>query len=286
MPLRVYDDRRRELLFIRPPRRIVSLVPSDTLNVFAVGAGDRLVGRTRYCVAPEGRVETIPVVGGTKDVDVDAVARLSPDLILANQEENSRKHLEQLAQMNLPVFVAFPRRVGDGFAHLARLARIAGTEEDSRELLRNSLETWRALNEDRRPPIRAFVPIWMEPLMTINQDTFISDALALAGAENVFTDRERRYPLQADLGNAEARPAGDRDTRYPRVTLDEVVGRSPEIVLLPDEPHPFSEADARVFRERLPGSEIAFCNGRDLSWYGAQSIDGLPRLRALVDLLR
>ena len=286
MPLRVYDDRRRELLFIRPPRRVVSLVPSDTLNVFAVGAGDRLVGRTRYCVAPEGRVEPIAVVGGTKDVDVDAVAQLEPDLILANQEENSRVHLEQLARMNLPVFVAFPRTVADGLAHLARLARIAGTEEESRDLLRKGLETWRALNDDRQPAISAFVPIWMEPLMTINQDTFISDALALAGARNVFADRERRYPLQADLGNAEARPPGDRDTRYPRVTFEEVAGRSPEIVLLPDEPHSFSEADAQVFRDRLPGAQIAFCNGRDLSWYGAQSVDGLPRLRALIDSFR
>ena len=286
MPLRVYDDRRRELLFIRPPRRIVSLVPSDTLNVFAVGAGDRLVGRTRYCIAPERRVEAIPVVGGTKDVDVDAVVQLQPDLILANQEENSRVHLEQLARMDLPVFVAFPRTVADGLAHLARLARIVGTEERSRDLLRNGLETWRALTEEQRPGVATFVPIWMEPLMTINGDTFISDSLVLAGGRNVFADRERRYPLQADVGAAEARPAGDRDTRYPRVTFDEVAGRSPEIVLLPDEPHPFSEVDARVFRERLPRAKIAFCDGRDLSWYGAQSIDGLPRLRALIDSLR
>jgi hypothetical protein len=102
----------------------------------------------------------------------------------------------------------------------------------------------------------------------------------------VFADRERRYPLQADLGAAEARPAGERDTRYPRVTLEEVALRAPEVVLLPDEPHPFGEADAQVFRTRLPAAKIAFCSGRDLSWYGAQSVDGLDRLRALIDGLR
>ncbi|HYZ90572.1 MAG TPA: helical backbone metal receptor, partial [Myxococcales bacterium] len=221
MPLRVYDDRGRELLFIRPPRRIVSLVPSDTLNVFALGAGDRLVGRTRYCVSP-GEAQGIPVVGGTKDVDVEAVARLEPDLVLVNQEENSRLHVERLAQLQLPVFVAFPRRVAEGLAHLARLARILGVEDGSRELLRRGLAALRALESDPRPAVPAFVPIWMEPLMTINQDTFIHDALALAGGRNVFANRERRYPLQADLGGAEPRPAGERDTRYPRVTLDEV----------------------------------------------------------------
>jgi len=286
MPLRVYDDRGRELLFIRPPRRVVSLVPSDTLNLFALGAGDRLVGRTRYCVAPEGEVEHVPVVGGTKDVDVRAVAALEPDLVVSNQEENSRAHVEELARLQLPVFVAFPRRVADGLAHLARLARILGAQDASRDLLRRGLRALRAAEESLRPPLAAFVPIWMEPLMTVNADTFISDALSLAGGRNVFADRERRYPLQADLGAAEARPAGERDTRYPRVTLEEVALRAPEVVLLPDEPHPFGEADAQVFRTRLPAAKIAFCSGRDLSWYGAQSVDGLDRLRALIDGLR
>lgn len=286
MPLRVYDDRGRELLFIRPPRRVVSLVPSETLNVFALGAGDRLVGRTRYCVAPEGQVERLPVVGGTKGVDVEAVAALEPDLVLCNQEENSRPHVEQLARLQLPVFVSFPRRVGEGLSHLARLARILGVEEQSRDLLRRGLSALRDLEARPAAPLDAFVPIWMDPLMTINADTFISDALGLAGGRNVFADRERRYPLQADLGGGEARPAGERDTRYPRVTLDEVAQRSPRIVLLPDEPHPFSEADAQVFRGSLPAAKVVFCSGRDLSWPGARSVEGLPRLRALFDSLR
>jgi len=286
MPLRVYDDRGRELLFIRPPRRVVSLVPSDTLNVFALGARDRLVGRTRYCVAPEGEVDALPVVGGTKDVDVRAVAQLEPDLVLCNQEENSRAHVEQLAKMQVPVLVAFPRTVADGLAHLARLARILGVEQGSRDLLRRGLRSVRALQEEARNPIATFVPIWMDPLMTVNADTFISDALALAGGGNVFSDRERRYPLQADLGTADPRPAGDRDTRYPRVSLEEVAARAPGLILLPDEPHPFTQADAQALRSRIPAAKVVFCSGRDLSWYGAQSIEGLPRLRALLDSLR
>jgi hypothetical protein len=95
------------------------------------------------------------------------------------------------------------------------------------------------------------------------------------------------YPLAADLGQAVPRPAGTRDTRYPRIGLDEVVQRAPEIVLLPDEPHPFSEDDAGVFRAALPpGTKVVRCGGRDFSWYGAQSVEGVPRLRALVDSLR
>ena len=281
--LRIVDDRQRELIFLRPPRRIVSLVPSDTLNVLALGAGERLVGRTRYCDAPDAA----PVIGGTKDVDVDAVAKLSPDLILANQEENSRSHLEELAQLSLPVLVSFPKTVAEGLSHLGRLAKIL--EVDARELLRRG---YAAVTEAQaalrmRPPLRAFVPIWMDPLMTVNGQTYMNDAIRLGGADNVFADRQRMYPLAADLGQAVPRPSGTRDTRYPRVTLDEVVERAPGIVLLPDEPHPFSEQDAGVFRRALPAAtKVVRCGGRDFSWYGAQSIEGVPRLRALIDSLR
>ena len=281
-PLRILDDRQRELLFLRPPRRIVSLVPSDTLNVVALGAADRLVGRTRYCDPVAAAVE----VGGTKDVDVDAVARLMPDLILANQEENSRAHLEQLAQLSLPLLVSFPKTVAEGLSHLARLAKILETH--ARDLLRRGYaamaEAEAALRARR--PLRAFVPIWMDPLMTLNGQTYMSDALRLGGGENVFADRQRLYPLSADLGQAVPRPAGTRDTRYPRVTLEEVAQREPQIVLLPDEPHPFSEEDADLFRRALPSARVVRCGGRDFSWYGAQSVEGLPRLRALIGSLR
>ena len=282
MPLRLEDDRKRELLFLRPPRRVVSLVPSDTLNVIALGAGERLVGRTRYCDAPA----SVPVVGGTKDVDVEAVCRLEPDLVLANQEENSRAHVEELIRRQLNVYVAFPKTVAQGLAQLARLAKIL---ESGAGLVRRGYAAL-AAPPPAGPPLRAFVPIWMEPLMTIGGETFISDALRVAGAENVFADRLRRYPIAADLRGQPAGDPGERDVRYPRVTLDEVVARAPQIVLLPDEPHPFSEQDAEVVRALdLPAAragKVRLCGGRDLSWPGAQSIEGMGRLRALIDSLR
>jgi len=288
VPLRVFDDRKREVLFVRPPQPIVSLVPSDTLNLFALGAGARVVGRTRYCVEPEGAVESIPVVGGTKDVDAGAVAALHPDLVLANQEENARKPIEALARLQLQVFVSFPRKVAEGIAHLARLSRILAVDRDPAvmDLLRRGYRAAAPSAPAPRPPLRTFVPIWMDPLMTVNGETFIHDALALAGGENVFAGRIRRYPLQADLVSDPAKPAGERDTRYPRVTLEEVRERAPELLLLPDEPHPFSEADAGALRSALPSARVAFCSGRDLSWYGARSAEGIPRLRAQLAALR
>lgn len=297
MILRIEDDRKRTLTFGAAPRRVVSLVPSDTLNVATLGCGAALVGRTDYCELPADVAQRTPSVGGTKNPRLEAILDLSPELVIANQEENTKRDLEALAQRGVKVFVCFPKRAADGLAHLARLARIFRVEADAsvRELLKRGYEAIREAQEARRSraPLRAFCPIWMSPLMTVHGATFISDVLDLAGAENVFADRERRYPLAADVGDAAPltpEERAGRDTRYPRVTLEEVVARAPELVLLPDEPHPFTEEDAAVFRRLdIPAASrraVVRTSGKDLCWYGAQTIHGLPRLRALVDAHR
>jgi ABC-type Fe3+-hydroxamate transport system substrate-binding protein len=291
--LRVVDPRGRELDFRSVPRRVVSLVPSDTLNVAALGCGGALVGRTDYCELPEDVVRGLPSIGGTKNPRIDDVCALRPDLVLANQEENTRGDLEELARRGVRVYIAFPKRVIEGLAHLARLARIFHVERDAgvRDLVARGYHALRAADEARSgaAPVRTFCPIWMDPLMTIHGDTFISDMLDLCGAQNVFADRERRYPLAADLGKASPLPrekVGDRDVRYPRVTLEEVVARVPELVLLPDEPHPFSEEDAAVFGALdIPAVEmgaVVRIAGKDLCWPGARSVDGIARVRELV----
>ena len=292
--LRIDDDMKRALTFGVAPKRVVSLVPSDTFSVAAIGCGAALVGRTDYCELPAEVAARVPSVGGTKNPRVEAILDLSPDLVIANQEENTKKDLEAIAQRGVKVFVCFPKRAADGIAHLARLARIFRVESDPavRDLLRRGYAAIREAEEARaaKPPVRTFCPIWMKPLMTINGATFISDMLGLAGAVNVFADRERKYPLAADIGRSAplaVEDAAGRDIRYPRVTLEEVTARAPELVLLPDEPHPFSEEDAEVFRALdIPAAKraaVVRTSGKDLCWYGAQTVDGLPRVRALVD---
>ena len=269
--LKLNDDLGRTLVFLHPPQRVVSLVPSDTYSVIALGAGERLVGRTTWCEHGEA-----PTVGGTKDVDVDAVLALAPQLVIANQEENTRNALEALAA-RVPVLVSLPRRVEQGVAHLARLARILGVEqtERARELIRRGYAGARPAELTRR----AFVPIWMDPLMTLNADTFGSDVLAHAGVANAFGDRMRLYPLAADLGKSAPQDASGRDVRYPRVSLDEVRARGAELLVLPDEPHAFSDADEAVLREALAGARVVRVSGKDLFWYGAWTIEAIDRLR-------
>jgi ABC-type Fe3+-hydroxamate transport system substrate-binding protein len=300
--VRILDDRERELVFSRPPERIVSLVPSDTLSLFDLGAGSRVVGRTRYCVAPEGQVEQIPVVGGTKDVDADAVAALQPDLVLLNQEENTPQVVKALAERRIPAFISFPRTVIAGLAHASRLALILGLVQDpkAKATIARGYAALRAAEEQvaadaaaGRAPLPVFVPIWLEPLMTISGETYVSDILRLSGARNVFSERQRRYPLAADQGRAESVPDAElkgRDTRYPRITLAEIEAAAPEAILLPDEPHCFTEADALLFRgQRTPAAvsgRVRLCGGRDLTWHGTQSIGALARVRSLIESLR
>jgi ABC-type Fe3+-hydroxamate transport system substrate-binding protein len=273
--LSVVDDLGRALAFARPPRRVVSLVPSDTHSVIALGAGERLVGRTTYCDSPEAAA--VATVGGTKDVDVEAVVACAPDLVIANQEENTRAALEALAS-RVPLLVSLPRRVDAGVAHLARLSRILGVAErdPARALIRRGYALPSAAASGRS----AFVPIWMDPLMTFNADTFGADVLARVGVGNVFGDRLRLYPLAADLGKTAPRDAAGRDVRYPRVSWAEVAARRPELVILPDEPHAFSAADAAAIEVALPGVRQVRVSGKDLFWYGAWTIDALDRLAA------
>jgi ABC-type Fe3+-hydroxamate transport system substrate-binding protein len=297
--IRVTDDRGRVLSFSRPPARIVSLVPSDSYTLLRLGCGERLVGRTEYCVEPAGEVAALPTVGGTKDADVECIADLRPDLVVANQEENRRVDIERLEQLGLPVLLSFPRTVQQGLTHTERLVQLLG---EARSEALAALEVGRQqverLSRTERVPIDTFVPIWMDPLMTANGATFLSDVVELVGGRNVFAARQRRYPLSADLGRRAPLPpeqVSERDTRYPRVTFAEVTERQPALVLLPDEPHEFSDADAEVFRGlAIPAAvrdeagcdAVSMCDGRDLMWYGLRCLEGLGRIEALVDAAR
>lgn len=291
MRVGVFDDMRRKIILPQPLQRIVSLVPSDTETLFDLGVGDRVVGRTRYCVEPAAQVSDVQVVGGTKDIDVDQIMSLSPDLVLANQEENSRANLEALAERGARVFVSFPKRFNDAIAHVARLARFVGASERAKDIVR---EGYARLDDSRQgEPISVFVPIWREPLMTFSDNTYSHDLLARCGAQNVFADRERQYPLKADLGERSPLPAdqvANRDRRYPRIQESEIIERAPELILLPDEPHEFSEADKSYFAgldtPAAREGRIHFVDGKDLFWPGSRSVAARDRLRALIDELR
>jgi ABC-type Fe3+-hydroxamate transport system substrate-binding protein len=279
------------------PSRVVSLVPSVTESLFDLGVGDRLVGITDYCLHPADRVADLLKIGGTKNPDVRKIKAILPDLIIANQEENRKEDVEALQAEGFKVWVTFPRTMREAIDLLWATIRVFRVPMMGQRL--SVLETtyeWTSLAAENMTPVSVFCPIWREPRtgegpvrwwMTLNRETYMHDVLRVCGGANVFADRDRRYPLAADLGGTQL-PAlhPERDTRYPRVKPEEVAERAPEVILLPSEPYPFAEADLAAF-ESFPdipavrNNRVHLVDGSLLTWPGtrlARALADLPTL--------
>lgn len=249
------------------PRRIVSLVPSITELLFALGLGPAVAGCTIFCTHPPDGVADKVRVGGEKNPKLDVIRDLGADLVVANVEENVREHVETLRGWGIAVFVTYPRTVTDGIRLIRDLGALTGAQEPATRLaddLERRLDRVRA-ERAGRTPVRVFCPIWRRPYMTINGDTYISDMLAVCGGDNVFAGLP---------------------TRYPEVTLDEVARAAPHVILLPDEPYRFRPVHAADFTRyaEMPAVEtgrIHVVDGKLLSWYGpriAEALESLPKL--------
>jgi len=253
------DDSGRTLALAAPPRRIVSLVPSLTEVVCALGAAPRLVGVTRYCTDPPEVVATLPKVGGTKNPDLAAIAALRPDLVLMNAEENRREDFDALVGQGLIVFVSHPRDVRAAALSIERVGialGCAGEGAAQRAAIEAALH---ATNADGALRPRVFCPIWRKPWMSFNRETFAHDLLASAGGHNVCADRAERYP---------------------EVDLAEIAELAPDVVLLPDEPYHFSPRDlphlaALADTPALRRQRVHFVDGKALSWYGPRTPSAL-----------
>ncbi|HKE72977.1 MAG TPA: helical backbone metal receptor [Acidimicrobiales bacterium] len=229
-----------------PARRIVSLVPSVTETLVAWGVPP--VACTRFCEQPD-----LAHVGGTKDPDVGAIVDLAPDLVVMCVEENRREDADALAEAGVTTAALAVDGVADVAPALRMLAGLVGVDP--------------AVVQDvgtpaAAPRLRAFVPIWRRPWMSLAGGTYGSSLLAALGVANVFAD------------------AGDR---YPTVTLDEARARRPEVVLAPSEPYPFRERHVPELAEVAP---VVLVDGQDLFWWGARTPEALSRLGArLADAL-
>jgi ABC-type Fe3+-hydroxamate transport system substrate-binding protein len=268
-----------------------------TESMFDLGLGDSLVGITDYCIHPAQETARLPKVGGPKNPRVDEILGLKPDLVLANWEENSRKTVESLQTAGIPVWVTFPRTVDHAVKILWDLANLFHSQGavDRIKKIEAELEQVRSDNAQRQT-VRCFCPIWYEHTqsgypwwMTFNQNTYCHDLLAVFGVENVFAGRQRRYPLDADLGFGAAQEATGRDTRYPRVSLEEVRSAMPELILLPDEPFPFNETHRQAINEYLVHSpavqnqRVFLLDGSLITWHGTRLERALQEFIGIFD---
>lgn len=232
------DDLGADVGVPRPPRRVVSLVPSLT-EALAVTVPDRLVGATDWCTHPAGL--DVPRVRGTKNPDRAAIAALRPDLVVANQEENRQLDVERLRAAGIPVWVTVIESLDEALHSMRRLFADVLDAGEPDWLTRATAEWAQPAPETE---LRVVVPIWRDPWMAVGPRTFSGDLLRLLGLRNVVDDPAQRYPRiePADLGP----DALDR-------------------VLLPDEPYVFTAEDGP---EAFAGVRSVLVSGRDLTWYG------------------
>ena len=196
------------------------------------------------------------------------IRSLNPDLVLANIEENLKEHVEALRDWGIPVFVTYPRTVTEGIRMVEELGAVTGTEERAREITAEIWPLYRQAERlgEIRPRVRVFCPIWRNPYMTINRDTYVHDMLRLSGGENIFADRSERYP---------------------QVTLEEVATAAPGVILLPDEPYRFRKAHVQDFGPyaEVPAvrdGRIHLVDGKLLTWYGPRIAEALQTLPSLL----
>jgi ABC-type Fe3+-hydroxamate transport system substrate-binding protein len=246
VPIRVNDVLDHEFDFAAAPRRVVSLVPSLTETLFDLGAGDDVAGITDFCIFPENVNK--PRVGGTKNPHIEEIRALAPDLVYVNLEENLERHAQAIEAF-APVFVTEPKTVDD----VAELITTLGVIHDRNDRARE-------LNDElaqERGHVASFtfaVPIWKKPWMWCGGDTYVSNLVESIGGRNVLHD----------------------ETRYPSLSLEQVLSLNPEVVFLPDEPYVFSADDAA---EITSARVIGPFPGHLFTWHGTRTILGLRFLR-------
>src|SRR5258708_5136314 len=222
--IQIGDDMGFRVELPHPPARIVSLVPSWTETLFALGFNSEIVGVTKFCVEPAAAVASIAKVGGTKNPDVRAILNLAPELVIANAEANRREDIERLRPGGIPVVTTYARTVPGAVESILRMGRALGRESGAAALAKQitlavsgieaALGVWSKLR------LRVFCPIWKKPWMSFNADTYAHDVLRMLGYNNVFASAGERYPL---------------------TTLEAAFELRPDLVILPDEPYEFDQ---------------------------------------------
>lgn len=243
----IRDALGREFTFAEPPQRVVSLVPSLTETLFAIGAGAAVIGITDFCIFPPDL--QLLRVGGTKNPRVDDIRALQPDLVYVNLEENLKRHADEIAAF-APVFATEPKTVGDVIALIGTLGAIHDTNT---EPLAKEIDHLRDGFSGSRP-FTFLAAIWKKPWMWCGGDTYVSNLVETAGGRNLI----------------------GRQKRYPAMELDRALALQPDVIFLPDEPYAFTEADASA----IDGTRvIGPFPGHLFTWHGVRTRDGLRFLQ-------
>ncbi len=245
MYIKVIDQLSRKVLLTSVPKRIISLVPSQTELLFDLGLADNIIGLTKFCTRPAEQVKNKIRVGGTKQLNIPLIRSLKPDLIIGNKEENEREQIELLSG-EFPVWMSDIADLDDALGMINGIGQITNTAAKATAIAAHVKAGFNTLVPSKKQKRVAYL-IWKNPFMTAGKDTFIDNMLLRCGFLNVIQQQ-----------------------RYPRVTSADLQHVRPDVVMLSSEPYPFNQKHIQAFEELLPDARIILADGEMFSWYGSR----------------
>jgi ABC-type Fe3+-hydroxamate transport system substrate-binding protein len=240
---------------MKSPQKIVSLVPSLTELLFDLGLDDQIIGRTRFCIHPKGKVDQVEIMGGTKNPRIDKIRKAKPDLIIANREENRKEDVDNL-QKDFEVMVSDIKTIEDALFTIHDIGNRCGAKKVAEELISAIRKEYH--NAPDEPQLSVAYMIWRDPWMSVGADTYIHSVLNHWNLKNVFSDQ----------------------TRYPKTTLEDLSNKNPDIILLSSEPYPFKEKHIKQVETACPDSRILLVDGEWFSWYGSRMLPSFRKLNS------
>ncbi len=260
-PMPVYlDQMNRAIELPDTPKRIISLVPSQTELLFDLGLDKEIIGVTKFCIHPADHVKQKLKIGGTKDLNIKLINELNPDLIIGNKEENEQSQVEELMQ-NFPVWMSDIADLCGATDMIRRVGELVGRSNEASNLIR-SVNTGFEQLKPIKHNIRVAYLIWRKPYIIAGKGTFIDDMLQKCGFTNAF-DTER----------------------YPEVSAEQLIEAQPDAILLSSEPYPFKEKHTNEFKILLPDAKIKLVDGELFSWYGSRLLHAPGYFRDLIKQL-
>lgn len=242
------------------PRRIVSLVPSITELLFELGLKERVVACTKFCIHPHAETSKLKKIGGTKNIDIDAIIELNPDLAIGNKEENTYDDIHKLSP-TVPVWMSDVNTLQDALDMIQEIGMITGTAQKASEIHKRI--EYLFSNTSQTENTSVVYLIWNQPIMAAASNTFINAMLEHAGFENL-------------VGN---------QSRYPELTLEELRHLSPQVLMLSTEPFPFKKQHVDFFSDHLPETKVMVVDGTYFSWYGSRMLEAADYFSTLANAI-
>jgi ABC-type Fe3+-hydroxamate transport system substrate-binding protein len=243
------DQLNREIEIKSVPKRIISLVPSQTEYLYALGLEKEIVGITKFCIYPTLFFKSTTKIGGTKNFAMDKIAKLAPDLIIANKEENYQEGIEEL-QKYYPVWISDITTLEDSYFMMAEIGKITNKTQESSQIIGNirlEFSKLQAKVTQQNSKKKVLYLIWQNPLMAAGRATFIDEMLQIAGFENVVTEN-----------------------RYPEILPATIQTMAIDYIFLSSEPYPFQEKHKIALQKLFPHTKIILVDGELFSWYGSR----------------